>query len=119
MRVAAAIAFAVTLLAAHPAQRAHAQSCADDAVTIETVRGTVMDIKLAPDPFPSADIYLSGPAPCAAMWMQVLKQDAEKCRVGGAIEVRGVVTSDAENNAWQIGPVDNQYMTFGQDFTCS
>jgi len=119
MRVAAAIALAVTLLAAHPVQHANAQSCADDFVTIETIRGTIIDIKPAPEPFRSADIYLSGPAPCTTMWMQVLKQDGEKCRVGGAIEVRGVVTSDVENNAWQIGPVDNEYMTLGQDFTCS
>jgi len=108
MRNVTAIAIALTLFAAHPAQRAHADSCANDFVTIETIRGTIIDIKPAPEPFRTADIYLSGPAPCAAMWMQVLKPDAEKCRVGGAIEVRGVVTSDAENNAWQIGPVDNE-----------
>ena len=119
MRVAAAIALAVTLLALHPGQRANAQSCADDFVTVETIRGTIIDIKPAPEPFRSADIYLSGPKPCTAVWMQVLKPDAEKCRIGGEIEVRGVVTSDAENNAWQIGPVDNEYLTLGQDFTCS
>ncbi len=119
MRVAAAIALAATFLVVHPAQRANAQSCANDSVTIETIRGSIIQIKPAPDPFRSADIYFSGPAPCTAMWMQVLKQDADKCRVGGAIEVRGVVTSDDENNAWQIGPVDNEYMTLGQDFTCS
>ena len=119
MRVAAAMALAVALLAAHPAQRANAQTCADDSVTIETIRGTIIDIKSTPAPFRSADIYLSGPAPCTSLWMQVLKQDAEKCRIGDAIEVRGIVTSDSENNAWQIGPVDNEYMTLGQDFNCS
>ena len=50
--------------------------------------------------------------------MQVLKGDAAQCHVGGEIEVRGVVTSDDENNAWEIGPVNNEYMTLGQDFTC-
>ena len=119
MRVVAAIALAVSLLTVHPVKRANAQSCADDSVTIETIHGTIFAIKPAPEPFRSADIYLSGPSPCTAMWMQVLKQDAEKCRVGGMIEVHGVVTSDSENDAWQIGPVDNAYMTLGQDFTCS
>lgn len=119
MRVAAAIALAMALAVAQPSQRVRADSCANDFVTIETIRGTIIDIKPAPEPFRSADIYLSGPAPCTAMWMQVLKQDAEKCRVGSTIEVRGVVTSDSENDAWQIGPVDNEYMTLGQDFTCT
>lgn len=117
MRGAAAIALAV-VLAAHPAKPAHADSCANDFVTVEAIRGTIIDIKPAPEPFRTSDIYLSGPAPCTSMWMQVLKPDAEKCRIGGAIEVRGVITSDAENNAWQIGPIENVYMTLGQDFTC-
>jgi hypothetical protein len=115
----AAIVLALTALAAHPPNDAQAQSCADDYVTIENIRGTIIDIVPAPEPFRSADIYLSGPAPCIRMWMQVLKSDAEKCRIGGAIEARGVVTSDSENNAWQIGPVQNDYMTLGDDFTCS
>jgi hypothetical protein len=119
MRSPAAIALAVAVLATHPAKRAHADSCADDFVTVETIRATIIDIKPAPEPFRTSDIYLSGPAPCTAMWMQVLKPDAEKCHIGGAIDVRGVVTSDAENNAWQIGSIKNEYMTFGQDFICS
>ena len=119
MRQMAAIVIALTAIAARPPEPALAGSCADDYVTIEHIRGTIIDIKPAPEPFGSADIYLSGPAPCTTMWMQVLKRDAENCRVGGAIDARGVVTSDAENNAWQIGPVQNEYMTLGQDFTCS
>ena len=102
-----------------PPNHVRAQSCADDFVTIETIRGTIVDIRPAPEPFRSADIFLSGPAPCTRMWMQVLKMDAEKCRIGGPIEVRGVVTSDSENSAWQIGPVQNDYLTLGDDFTCS
>lgn len=115
---AAAILFALTALAARPPEPARGGSCADDYVTIEHIRGTVIDIKPAPEPFRSADIYLSGPAPCTTMWMQVLKRDAENCHVGGVIDARGLVTSDAENNAWQIGPVQNEYMTLGDDFTC-
>ena len=116
---AAAILFALTAVAAHPPEPARDGFCADDYVTIEHIRGTIIDIKRAPEPFRSADIYLSGPAPCTTMWMQVLKRDAENCHVGGAVDARGLVTSDAENNAWQIGPVQNEYMTLGDDFTCS
>ena len=79
-------------IALHPAAPARANSCSNDYVTIETIRGTIMDIKPAPEPFPTADIYLSGPAPCARIWMQVLKGDAAKCHVGGNIEVRGLIT---------------------------
>jgi|GraSoiStandDraft_57_1057295.scaffolds.fasta_scaffold224884_2 hypothetical protein len=106
-------------IALHQPAPARADSCANDYVTIETFRGIIMDIKPAPDPFPTADIYLSGPPPCARMWMQVMKSDAAKCRVGGAIAARGLVTSDEENNAWQIGSANNEYMTLGDDFTCS
>lgn len=119
MRSAAALALAVTVFAAHPANRAQADSCANDFVTVETIRGTIIDIRPAPEPFRTSDIYLSGPVPCAAMWMQVLKPDADKCHIGGVIEVRGVVTSDVENNAWQIGSIENEYMTLARDFTCS
>lgn len=119
MRRVAAIALATSACAAHPQLSGTAQSCADDYLTIETIRGTIIDIKPAPEPFRSADIYLSGPAPCTTMWMQVLKQDTGNCRIGGFIEARGVVTSDAENNAWQIGPLQNDYMRLGDDFTCS
>jgi hypothetical protein len=96
-----------------------ADSCSNDYVTIETIRGTIMDIRPAPEPFPTADIYLSGPTPCARLWMQVLKSDAAQCRIGGGIAVRGVITSDEENHAWQIGSPENEYMTLGRDFTCS
>src|SRR5438445_10233857 len=105
----AAILSTITL---HPSAPARADSCSNDYVTIETFRGTIMDIKPAPEPFQTADIYLSGPPPCARMWMQVMKRDAENCRVGGNIEVRGLVTSDEENNARQIGSATNEYMTF-------
>ena len=119
MRWIATAILALAALSAQPSTRAHGDSCADDFVTIETVRGTIIEIKPAPEPFRSADIFLSGPQPCTRMWMQVLKVDAEQCRIGGAVEARGVVTSDSENNAWQIGPVKNEYMTLGDDFTCS
>ena len=118
MRGLAAIVLAATSLAAHRPNPGPAQACADDYVTIENIRGMIMDIKLAPEPFRTADIYLSGPAPCTRMWMQVRKSDSGKCRIGGIIEARGVVTSDSENSAWQIGPVKNDYMSLGDDFTC-
>ena len=101
-----------------PTAPARAQSCSDDYVTVETIRGTIIDIKPAPEPFRSADIYLTGPAPCTSMWMQVLKHDAENCRVGGFVEAEGVITQDAENNSWEINPAKNEYMTLGDDFTC-
>lgn len=94
-------------------------ACADDYLTVETVRGAIIEIKPAPEPFKTADIFFSGPSPCDRMWMQVLKTDAERCRVGNAIEVTGVVTMDVENMSWEIGPTKNDYMTLGQDFTCS
>lgn len=114
----ASIATAFILAASTPPASTAARSCADDYFTVETIRGTVIEIKPAPEPFPSADIYLSGPAPCTRMWMQVLKKDAEKCRVGGRIEVKGVVAADVENNSWEIGPAKNEYLTLGDDFTC-
>ena len=119
MRLGAVIALAILALGARPATPAHADSCANDSVTVETIRGTIIDIKPAPEPFRSADIYVSGPAPCTALWMQVLKPDAEKCRIGGIIEVRGVVTSDPESDGWQIGPLQNEYMLLGDDYSCS
>ncbi len=118
-RIPACMVLTLVLSGAAGARSAQAQSCADDYVTIENISGTIIDIKPAPEPFRSADIFLSGPAPCTRMWMQVLKSDAEKCRIGGAIDVHGVITSDSENDAWQIGPVQNEYMTWDEDFTCS
>ncbi len=119
MQRLAAILLALTAIGARPPEPARDGSCADDYVTIEMIGGTIIDIKPAPEPFQSADIYLSGPPPCATMWMQVLKRDAEKCHIGGQVSARGLVTSDVENNAWQIGPEQNDYMTLGQDFTCN
>jgi hypothetical protein len=107
MRIAAFLAAVLVVGCAMPARLARAQSCQDDYVTIETIRGTIIDIKLAPEPFKTADIYLSGPTPCDRIWMQVFKTDAARCQVGNAIEVRGVITSDVENNAWQIGSPKN------------
>jgi hypothetical protein len=52
------------------------------------------------------------------MWMQVLKRDAENCRIGGSVEAKGVITEDAENHSWEINPPKNDYMTLGEDFTC-
>lgn len=118
MRLLALAAMALILVGSTPPAPSHAQSCADDYLTIETIRGTIIDIRPAPAPFKSADIYLSGPAPCTRVWMQVLKKDAERCRIGGSIEVKGVVTADVENNSWEIGPTRNEYMTLGDDFTC-
>jgi hypothetical protein len=119
MRGIALLVLALVLVGSPGIRTARAQSCADDYVTIETVRGTIIEIKPAPEPFKTADIFFSGPSPCDRMWMQVLKTDAERCRVGNGIEVTGVVTMDAENKSWEIGPTKNDYMTLGQDFTCS
>ena len=118
MRKVAGAVLILLAAAAPGSNRAQAQSCSDDYVTIENIRGIIIGIKPAPEPFRSADIYVSGPAPCTRIWMQVLKSDAEKCSIGGDIELRGVVTSDSENGDWQIGPVQNEYMTLGDDFTC-
>ncbi len=119
MQRPAAIVLALCAIGARPSEPARDGSCADDYVTIETIRGTIIDIKPAPEPFRSADIYFSGPPPCTMMWMQVPKRDAEKCHVGGQVSARGIITSDVENNAWQIGPEKNEYMTLGDDFTCN
>ena len=74
----------VTVGAAPPPTRA---ACADDYLTVETVRGTIIEIKPAPEPFKTADIFFSGPSPCDSMWMQVLKTDANplvfRCKMVG------------------------------------
>ena len=95
-------------------------ACADDYFTVETIRGTIIEIKPAPEPFKTADIHFSGPPPCGDMWMQVLKTDALHCRAGGTIEATGVVTLDAEagDNSWDMGPTKNDYMTLDEDFRC-
>lgn len=123
MRFGCLIAALLVLVACAPAPRplslaAEPHACANDYQTVETVMGRIMDIKPAPEPFPTADIDMTGPAPCGRMWMQVLKTDAAHCHVGDAVEATGVVTEDVENNSWQIGPTQNDYMTFAQDFTC-
>ena len=102
-----------------PAAPAEAQFCTDDYITVETIVGTIIEIAPAPDPFQSADIFIEGPARCTRMWMQVLKKDAAQCRIGDHVEAKGVVTSDPENNAWQINPEHNSYMLLGVDFTCT
>ena len=117
------LAAALTLFAAGSAYAAapprfHAQ-CSDDYLTVESVGGQIMDIVPAPEPFRSADIYMSGPKPCERMWMQVLKADAVRCRPGDHVEAKGVVTSDPDSDAWQINPERNEYMRFGEDFTCT
>jgi hypothetical protein len=101
-----------------PTSQVHAASCADDYLTIETVRGRIIAIKPAPEPFKTADIYFSGPSPCERMWMQVLKTDAARCRAGMAIAATGVVTMDVENRSWEIGSTNGEYMTLGRDFHC-
>ena len=117
-RAIAFLLLVAVILGSNPSAPASARSCADDYVTAETIRGTIIEIRPEPEPFLSADMYFSGPAPCTRMWMQVLKKDAEKCRVGDAIEVKGIVTSDAENNAWEIGPAKSEDVTLGDDFSC-
>ena len=119
MRIAPFLLAVFVLGCSMPMRVARAQSCQDDYVTIETIRGTIIDIKLAPEPFKTADIYFTGPLPCDRIWMQVFKADAARCQVGNMIEVKGVITSDQENNAWQIGSAKNEYMLLGDDFTCS
>ena len=116
--IIAAIGTALILAGSSPSSTSRAQSCADDYVTIEMIRGTIVAINPAPEPFKSADIDVTGPSPCTRMWMQALKKDAQQCHVGGWIEVRGVVTLDVENHSWEIGPTKNEYMTRGDDFTC-
>ena len=100
-------------------QSAGAQGCSDDYVTVDKVAGTIVSIDLAPAPFKSADIFIAGPEPCTRMWMQVLKTDAAQCRVGDRVEAKGIITSDPENNAWQINPELHDYMLYGSDFTCT
>jgi len=114
----AAIGTALILAGSSPVSPSRALSCSDDSLTIENIHGTIMAINPAPEPFQSADIDLTGPAPCTRMWMQVLKKDAARCHVGGRIEVTGVITADTENNSWEIGSSKNDYMTLGDDFTC-
>jgi len=118
MRAAAFLLVVPLILSASPNAPASAATCSDDYVTVETIRGTIVEIRPAPEPFRGADIYISGPHPCTRMWMQVLKDDAKRCRVGDAIMVKGIVTADVENNSWEIGPAKNEYMTLGDDFTC-
>lgn len=93
--------------------------CSDDYVTVERVAGEIIDIQFAPEPFRSADIFMSGPAPCLHMWMQVLKLDARKCRIGDRVEAKGIITSDSDSDAWQINPENNPYMLLNEDFTCT
>ena len=118
MRALALLMMVLAWLVFAPATPSRAQTCADDYLTIETVRGTILEIRLAPEPFKTADIYFTGPSPCDRMWMQVFKTDAVQCRVGAELEATGVITSDPENNAWQIGSAKNEYMLLGSDFRC-
>jgi hypothetical protein len=101
-----------------PVVPGRAQSCADDYVSLETITGTIIEIAPAPEPFPTADISMTGPNPCERMWLQALKADAARCHVGDRIEAKGYVTMDPENASWGINPERNDYMIFGQDFTC-
>jgi|KBSSwiStaDraftv2_1062776.scaffolds.fasta_scaffold454409_2 hypothetical protein len=118
MRVFVPVIAVLAWLVFSPATQTRAQSCVDDYLTIETVRGAILEIRPAPEPFKTADIYFTGPSPCDRMWMQVLKPDAAQCRVGAVLEAKGVITSDPENNEWQIGSSKNEYMLLGDDFTC-
>ena len=113
-----AIVLFLGLLLAGAAPPPMRSACADDYLTIETVRGTIFEIKPAPEPFKTADIFFSGPRPCERMWLQVLKTDAVRCRVGAPIQVTGIVTMDVENHSWEIGPTRNEFITLGDDFIC-
>ncbi|HEX3483574.1 MAG TPA: hypothetical protein VHT51_00850 [Micropepsaceae bacterium] len=121
MRSAALIIFGFLLSAAAPTPPPQRAACADDYLTVETLRGIILEIKPAPDPFKTADIHFSGPHPCEDVWIQVLKADAARCREGASIEATGVVTMDAEagDNSWDMGPAKNDYMTLDDDFHCN
>lgn len=118
VRLIAPVLMVILVAGSLPALPARAQSCSDDYTTVETVGGTILEINPAPEPFKTADILFSGPSRCDRIWMQVLKADAARCRIGGRIQATGVITMDTEANAWDIGPTKNEYMTLGQDFTC-
>jgi hypothetical protein len=120
MRALVILGFLFIVLAAAtlPPDNVRAQSCFDDYVSVETVLGEVIEIRPAPEPFPTADILLSGPNPCERMWLQALKTDAERCRPGDRIQAKGYVTRDPEEASWGINSDKNSYMIFGQDFTC-
>ncbi len=94
--------------------------CSDDYVTIETVRGEILEIKPNPEPFPTADILFSGPPQCRHVWMQVMKSDAQQCRKGQTIVATGVVTADPERaESWNIESPRNGHMVLGDDFSCA
>jgi len=120
MRVVTCFGFFLLVLTAvsFPPKPGEAQSCADDYLSVETITGNVIEIDPAPEPFKTADIYMSGPNPCTRMWLQALKADASRCRVGDRIEAKGIVTMDPENATWEINPEKNDFMMFGKDFTC-
>jgi hypothetical protein len=120
MRTLVILGFLFIVLAAAtvPPDRVRAQSCADDYLSVEAIVGEVIEIRPAPEPFPTADLLISGPNPCEQMWLQALKTEAAACRVGGRIEARGVVTMDPENATWEINSEKNDFMKLGQDFTC-
>ncbi|MSP95412.1 MAG: hypothetical protein EXR00_09090 [Alphaproteobacteria bacterium] len=115
----APVVFAAAALAQPRNAPLASPQCSDDYVTVERVGGEIIEIQLAPEPFRSADIFMSGPPPCLRMWMQVLKIDARKCRLGDRVEAKGVITSDPDSSAWQINPEKNAYMRLNADFTCT
>jgi hypothetical protein len=102
-----------------PSAATGAQVCTDHYKTVDTFYGTILEIVPAPAPFSTADIRLSSPASCAPLWMQVLKSDAARCRIGDRVEARGIIVSDPENNAWNLNPERNMYMLLGQDWSCT
>ena len=102
--IIAAMGTALILVCSSPSSPSRAQSCADDYLTIETIRGTIVAINPAPEPFQSADIDLTGPAPCTRMWMQGPEKGCgtvPRWRLDRGVRV--VVTADTENNPWEIG----------------
>jgi hypothetical protein len=54
-------------------------------------------------------------------WLAALNPSwpaSAQCRIGDHVEAKGIITSDPDNNAWQINPELHEYMLYGTDFTC-
>src|SRR5262245_4322398 len=113
MALAALLPVSAALLCLDSASPVFAVAFSNDYVSVETITGLILSIDPAPDPFQSADIFIDGPSTCTRLWMQVLKKDALQCRPGDVIQAKGIITSDPDNDAWQINPERNDYMLLG------
>lgn len=118
MRIPSVFLFAASAVQGPLAPDPSARICAEDYITVETVRGMIREIRPAPEPFPTADILIEGPPPCARLWMQVLKDDAVRCRAGGGMEVRGIIMIDPQSESFAVGPARDAYLKLGEDFRC-